>query len=59
MKGWKTIAFNGANALVGAMAAVTDAVSIPEPYMPYWIALLLGGNFVLRLVTTGPVGRGE
>lgn len=57
MKGWKTITFNVANAVVLAATATTDVVTIPQEFMSYWIALLFTGNFLLRLVTTTPVGR--
>jgi hypothetical protein len=59
MKGWKTIAFNVANAVALAMGTVSGAYTIPDSWLPYWIGGLLAANIVLRLVTTTPVGKAE
>lgn len=59
MKGWKTVTFNVANAVVFAADAVTASFDIPDEYKGPWIAGLLIANIVLRLMTTTPVGQGE
>lgn len=59
MKGYRTIIWNVANAIVGTMALAETAYSIPDEWMPYWIAAYITGNVILRLVTTGPVGGRE
>lgn len=59
MKGWKTLAWNGANALILAMDAAKIGYEIPEHLETWWLGAYVVGNIVLRLVTTGPVGRKE
>lgn len=59
MKGYKTIAWNVANAVVPAMQAVDAAYQIPESWMPYWLGVFILGNIALRIKTTTPVGRKE
>lgn len=50
MKGWRTILFNVATAAVGF------AEILPPKYALY---TAIGGNVVLRFLTTTPVGRKE
>jgi len=57
MKGYKTIIWNVANAVVPAMAAADAAYLIPDEWMPYWIGVFIVGNIILRIKTTTPVGR--
>lgn len=59
MKGWKTIGWNAANAVIWAMDATKIGYEIPEAIEPYWIGAYLVGNVVLRFLTTGPVGGGK
>lgn len=56
MKGYRTIAWNVANAVIPAMEIANTTYQIPDEWMPYWVAIFILGNVVLRLVTTGPVG---
>ena len=50
MKGWRTILFN-----VASVALMLTEV-LPPKWAPY---VVVGGNIVLRLITTTPVGRKE
>ncbi len=56
LKGWRTIAWNGVNAIILAMDAANMEYEIPEEWKTTWLAVYFIGNVVLRLVTTGPVG---
>lgn len=56
MKGYRTILWNAANAAILAMEVTDSAYTIPQEWMPIWLAVYIGGNFFLRFVTTGPVG---
>lgn len=55
MKGWKTIVWNLANAVVLSMDVADTAYSIPNEWQPYWLAIYVIGNIALRMVTTTPV----
>lgn len=57
MKGYRTILWNVLNSIVPVMQIVDAAYSIPDEWMPYWIAIFIIGNIILRLDTNGPVGR--
>jgi len=57
MKGYRTIAWNVANAVVLGMDAAKIGYDIPQQWLPYWLGAYVSGNIVLRLVTTGPVGK--
>lgn len=56
MKGWRTILFNTANAVVPAMQLADAAYALPQEWMPYWIMAFILGNVILRMMTTTPVG---
>ena len=56
MKGYRTIIWNVANAVIPAMEIANATYSIPNEWMPYWLAVFIAGNVALRMVTTGPVG---
>lgn len=54
MKGWKTIVFN----VIGAILLVAENQGVAFGLSPETIAtILLVGNFVLRFLTTTPVGK--
>lgn len=57
MKGYRTIIWNVANAVVLGMDAAKIGYDIPEAWLPWWFGAYVAGNIALRLVTTGPVGR--
>ena len=57
MKGWRTILWNVANAVVPVLEIVQSTYSIPDEFLPYWLAVYVVGNVVLRLLTDTPVGR--
>jgi len=57
MKGYRTIVWNVANAVILGMDAAKVGYDIPDEWMPLWLGIYTGGNIVLRLVTTGPVGK--
>lgn len=54
MKGWKTIAFN---VLMGILLLVDNQAALWN--IPAGIAetILVVGNFVLRFLTTSPIGK--
>jgi hypothetical protein len=57
MKGWRTLGFNVATAaIIGLVGYNWSAVLPPELG---WVggAIVAAGNFYLRFITTGPVGR--
>lgn len=56
MRGYRTILWNAINAIIPAMEAANAAYQLPEEWMPYWLAVYIAGNIVLRLMTTTPVG---
>lgn len=56
MKGYRTIVWNVANAIVPVMQIAETAYQIPNEWMPIWIGVFIAGNLILRLVTTGPIG---
>jgi len=57
LKGWRTIIFNLANAIVVVFEVVQSQYAIPENVMPYWLAIYVVGNIVLRLMTDTKVGK--
>ena len=60
LKGWKTIIFSGAVALLG-VAQATDWTSVlgTSPYVG-WIVTGIGiAGAILRTVTTTPVGQSK
>lgn len=59
MKGYRTIVWNVANAIVPAMEIANATYQIPDEWMPLWLFAFIAGNVVLRLVTTGPVGSDD
>lgn len=54
MKGWKTITFNVVTGLMALSSQFADA-SIVSPEVLLYINII--GNFVLRFLTTTPVGK--
>lgn len=58
-KGWRTMAWNAANAVLLAMELLESNYAVPEAWEPYWIVVYLVGNVILRLATTTPVGKAE
>ncbi len=59
MKGYRTIIWNAANAVIPAMQAVDAAYQIPAEWMPYWIAAFIVGNVILRIKTTTALGASK
>lgn len=59
IKGYRTIIWNVANAVVYAMELSNTQYGIPEGWEPVWLAVYILGNIALRLFTTTPVGRKE
>ena len=57
LKGYRTIIWNIANAVVPAMQVVDATYKIPQEWMPYWIMVVLLGNVILRMKTDTPVGK--
>jgi hypothetical protein len=57
MKGYRTIIWNIANALVPVMDAIWLQGMIRDEWLPYWLAVYIVGNIILRLKTTTPVGK--
>jgi len=56
MKGWKTLVFNGALALVGVAEAFNWVEIIPQDYVPIVLACIGLANIILRAITNTPVG---
>lgn len=56
LKGWRTILWNVANAVLLSMEVAESQYSIPDGYMEIWFAVYIAVNILLRLVTTSPVG---
>lgn len=56
MKGYRTIIWNLANAVVLGMDAAKIGYDIPDAWEPWWVLAYVAGNIILRAVTTGPVG---
>ena len=56
MKGYRTILWNVANTVVPVMQAADAAYQIPDEWMPYWIAVFIVGNVILRIKTTTALG---
>ena len=56
MKGYRTLIWNAANAVVPAMMAAEAAYQIPEEWMPYWMGVFILGNVILRMKTTTALG---
>lgn len=56
LKGYKTLLWNAANAVIAAMEMANATYQLPDAWMPYWVAVYIAGNIILRLMTTGPVG---
>lgn len=59
MKGYRTIIWNAANAVVPAMQAVSASYQIPDEWMPYWLAIFIIGNVILRIKTTTALGSSK
>jgi hypothetical protein len=60
MKGWRTIAWNLANAVVLTLELVPNApFEMPESWEPLWLATYIIGNVYLRYITTTPMGKKE
>ena len=66
LKGWRTLIFGGAVTMAGAALDILDALQLVDitPLLPpdhalKIIAVLGIATIVLRLVTTGRVGRKE
>lgn len=57
MRGYRTLIWNAANAAVLAMDAAKVGYDIPDEWQPYWLMAYIMGNFLLRFITTGPVGK--
>lgn len=57
MKGWRTIAFNGAIAAGAALLPYAAGVDWTQVVSPTWAGIIVGGvNIALRYVTNTPVG---
>lgn len=56
MKGFRTLIWNAANAVVPVLELVNASYRMPDEWMPYWLAAFILGNVVLRWKTTTPVG---
>lgn len=57
MKGYRTLIWNLANAVVFGMEAAKMSYSIPDEWTPWWLIIYIVGNVLLRFYTTGPVGN--
>ena len=59
MKGYRTLIWNAANAVVPAMMAAEAAYQIPDEWMPYWMGVFILGNVILRMKTTTALGSAK
>lgn len=56
MKGWRTLAFNAAVAVVGVLSMTNWADLVPPQYAGALVAAIGFINMLLRSKTTAPVG---
>jgi hypothetical protein len=59
MKGWRTLLWNAANAVVYSLDLVMAGYSIPEEWKPVWLGAYFAGNVVLRFMTTSGVFKSD
>lgn len=59
LKGWWTVLFNAANAILLTMEVYEAKWSVPDEWVPVWMAIFIAANFVLRFMTDTPVGRSK
>lgn len=59
LKGWWTVLFNIANAVLLTMEVYEAKWSVPDEWLTVWMAAFIAANFLLRFMTTTPVGRSE
>lgn len=59
LKGWWTVAFNAANAVLLTMEVFEMKWSVPAEYTEIWMATFIAANFVLRFMTDTAVGKAE
>ena len=57
MKGYRTIAFNAASALVGVAEGIDWINLVGSSHAGWALALVSIANILLRTATTGPLGR--
>jgi hypothetical protein len=57
LKGWKTISFAAALALIGLLQQVDVATIISPKYVGLATAIIGGAVALLRIVTSTPVGK--
>jgi hypothetical protein len=56
-RGWRTLAWQLANAIVLTMSTFETRYAVPEAWEPFWLAAFVAGNVILRMDTRTPVGR--
>lgn len=56
LKGYWTVLFNAANAILLTMEVFEMKWSVPPEYTEIWMATFIAANFVLRFMTDTPVG---
>ena len=56
-KGWKTVTFNVAAAIVPLLELTELKGIIPAQYLPYYGLVVALGNVYLRSVTTSAIGK--
>lgn len=59
MKGWRTVLWNLANAVVATLEAAEAQYSIPDDWRVYWIIAFITGNLILRYLTNTSIGAKE
>ena len=57
MKGYRTVAFNVASALIGVAEGVDWISLVGSTHAGWALALVSVANILLRAATTGPLGR--
>lgn len=57
MKGWRTLIFNGAVAILGIVVTFDWSTVIPPEYMGITLIIVAAANGVFRGITTTPVGE--
>lgn len=59
IKGYRTILWNLLNAVPAVMTMAETQYAVPEDWMPWWMAVFITVNLILRVWTRGPVGKSD
>lgn len=57
LKGWRTIAFNVASAILPLLSLTELRDVMPDKWLPWYALIVALGNIYLRSRTTSPMGK--